>query len=233
MSVFIPFTYSIFNGVIFGFGIYCVLYVCTEEDSFARITRKVSRLAVSCCNCWRRGDSGGVLPSQINSGTAAHSGAEYRNVLHDFDLSDDGEERSDSRGLTFELSEISNQYVGGPGGAEDDLVSIRLSHVHTDSRSSSRSASTGGGISGGRSLSSSGKTPLSSSAAPASSSVEDRPQSSSFLQSVSSYWGGGSKSHYRSFNAGAGSLLSLIGSGNGSGGDGNTPDWVLDSTSKL
>eukprot|EP01034_Spumella_vulgaris_P026831 gene26831-33472_t len=226
MSVFIPFTYSIFNGVIFGFGIYCVLYVCTEENSFARISRKVSKLAVSCCNCCRGNASGG---SQNQGGSAGQNGTEYRNVLQDFDLSEEGEERSDARGLTFELSEISNQYVGGAD--EDDLVSIRLSNVASDSvyRPRRSSSSNSSASSNGRSFSAS-RAPLGSTASATAEFADNKPPPS-FLQSVSGFWGGGGsagKSQYRSVNAGAGSLLSLMG-----GREDSTPDWVLDSGSKL
>ena len=39
MAIFVPFTYSIFNGVVFGFGVYLVLLVCTDGTSLSKKLR--------------------------------------------------------------------------------------------------------------------------------------------------------------------------------------------------
>lgn len=60
--VFIPFTYSIFNGVTFGFGIYIILYVLTGDlsgsDSYwqrlsSSLRKAGQRLCCCCCYCCR------------------------------------------------------------------------------------------------------------------------------------------------------------------------------------
>jgi hypothetical protein len=43
MAIFVPFTYSIFNGVIFGFSVYIILLVCTGTGSVSRRLRNLRR----------------------------------------------------------------------------------------------------------------------------------------------------------------------------------------------
>lgn len=101
MCVFIPFTYSIFNGVVFGFGIYVILY-------FATSPRKLLVKVQMMCGC-------------VDSADIDFGEIEARN--NRLNRSFDSTRYSDYRQtLTFELNEI---FTGGAlqdtdGGANED-----------------------------------------------------------------------------------------------------------------
>ncbi len=215
MSVFIPFTYSIFNGVLFGFGIYAVLYLCTEHNAYLRITKQCRKYLSCCC-----GSSEGDAAAKSRTSGREYSGlSSAHSALH--------EEQQDLRDLSFELNEISNQFVE----PDDDLVSIRLSGLSA-AAPSSRSSSTSSHTSSHHSAAAVQQASKGSQPAP----TKVAQPFGSYLQSIYNL-GGAAKSNaapdesgYRTVNAGAGSLFSMLGSGRDSN---NTPDWVLESSSKL
>lgn len=75
MAIFIPFTYSIFNGVIFGFGIYLILFLFTEQELFHKKFRTLIKKLKTCCKAGcssrRRRESGQQAYQHVPLGATA------------------------------------------------------------------------------------------------------------------------------------------------------------------
>jgi AGZA family xanthine/uracil permease-like MFS transporter len=116
MCVFIPFTYSIFNGVIFGFGIYAILYFVTEPDACSHRLRSI--MCDYCCasNASGKGSSkkGGTELSVSGANESAYSPlAAFEN-----------EELCFPQMLSFELNEIYST------NNTDNTTTVELSGYH-------------------------------------------------------------------------------------------------------
>lgn len=66
MVIFIPFTYSIFNGVFFGFSIYLIFFIFTEYQLFCKKTQKIVSKIKKFCS---RYNYAVILPFSSNSST--------------------------------------------------------------------------------------------------------------------------------------------------------------------
>jgi adenine/guanine/hypoxanthine permease len=109
MMIFIPFTYSIFNGVLFGLGIFLILYIATDH---AKVKKKIKKLM----SLVKR-----PLSSYSNGNTRTTSTrVDHMALAHDLDrdhLSSNNDEGSDDEteeengleySLSFELNEITS-----------------------------------------------------------------------------------------------------------------------------
>jgi hypothetical protein len=213
MCVFIPFTYSIFNGVVFGFGIYVILAVVTSPRA---VVDKMKDL----CGCATADDE--------SSSPSARQ--------HSFDSS----RYSDyAQTLSFELNEI---YSGGQPEADGSQTEGIVKDYHPLLGSAEPSSSSAAGVLSATTSSSGaeggGDASTSKTAfvsrLPAASSKDviwsghssSRRHSNSDVGSINSAHrtatgGGGGGGGLRSINAGIGSLLFPQSV--------EKPDWALDS----
>lgn len=109
MAIFIPFTYSIFNGVLFGFGIYLILFLFTEQELFHKKFRLFVKRVRSCLS--RNRQSNANYTSVASSAKTLSLSAEQMNMVNHSPLTTNKSKGSDTVDMDISSSGNSSGYA--------------------------------------------------------------------------------------------------------------------------